>query len=103
MSPDETIALPGPRDENKDVFAIGDATRFALRTQSFEVDDLGTMIVREVSLPQVPPMMVTSASEVDADPIRRLEQKLDAALHLIGRLQQRLDSIDATLARAINR
>ena len=38
-----------------------------------------------------------------ADPIQRLEQKLDTALRLIQSLQQQLDSIDATLARALNR
>ena len=37
------------------------------------------------------------------DPIVRLEQKLDHALRLITSLQQQLDSIDATLARALNR
>ena len=102
MSPDETIALHGRREDEKDVFPIGDSTIFALRNQRFDTEDLGTMIVREVpSLIQ--PAVMTTASELDTDPITRLEQKLDAALHMIAKLQQRLDSIDATIARAISR
>jgi hypothetical protein len=102
MNSDETIALHGRPEDEKDVFAIGDSTIFALRNQKFDTDDLGTMIVREVP-PRLQSAVMTTSSELESDPIRRLEQKLDAALMIIARLQQRLDSIDSTLARAINR
>ena len=33
----------------------------------------------------------------------RLEEKLDTALHMLARLQQRIDSLDATLMRVLMR
>jgi hypothetical protein len=94
-------AAPGgmtPDDEN--VFDYGDRTIFQLRAQSFAIEnDYGTMIgpVPTAALP-----LVETAAPAE-DPIARLEQKLDLALRQIAILQQKLDSIDVTLARALNR
>lgn len=35
--------------------------------------------------------------------LARLEEKLDTALRLMGRMQQRIDSLDATLMRVLMR
>ena len=102
MKPDET---PMPLPEAP--FEFGDRTLLALRAQPFAIEhEYGTMILpagspipRETT--EMPLPVVEPASEMD--PIVRLEQKLDTALRLIQSLQQQLDSIDATLARALNR
>lgn len=39
----------------------------------------------------------------DDDRMARLEEKLDTALRLLGRMQQRIDSLDATLMRVLMR
>jgi hypothetical protein len=38
-----------------------------------------------------------------ADAVARLEEKLDTALRMIARMQQRIDSLDATLMRVLMR
>jgi hypothetical protein len=87
-----------PDDEN--IFDYGDRTIFQLRTQSFAIEnDYGTMM-GPLPTPVLP--VVETPIAVD-DPIARLEQKLDLALRQIAVLQQKLDSIDVTLARALNR
>ena len=105
MKPDET-----PLNPSDAPFEFGDRTLLALRAQPFTIEhEYGTMILpagapvpretAEMPLPIVEP----AASEAPADPIARLEQKVDMALRLMQSLQQQLDSIDATLARALNR
>jgi len=118
MKPDETPQPPalsvaeGPTPDAP--FEFGDRTLLALRAQPFEVEqEYGTMILpvgtpvpretMEMQLPVVETAPPEAASQVGIDPIARLEQKLDTALRLIQSLQQQLDSIDATLARALNR
>jgi hypothetical protein len=122
MSPDETLPPPQPEADDS-VFEFGDRTLFALRAQPFAIEhEYGTMILPAKSLrPQTAEMPLpavetpaetpietaespieTKAEAVD-DPIARLEAKVDAALRLIQSLQHQLDSIDATLARALNR
>ena len=97
MKTDEPT-LPSPEAP----FEFGDRTLFALRAQSFTIEnEYGTMILPASPVPRETtdvPLPI-----VESDPIARLEQKLDAALRLIQGLQQQLDSIDATLARALNR
>lgn len=100
-------------DEEKEVFDYGDRTIFTLRAQSFDIDnEYGTVIGRpaplltvEAPLEMPPPAEAPpiAAQPVQEDPIARLEKKLDAALHAIAALQQKLESIDTTLARALNR
>ena len=87
-----------PDDEN--LFEYGDRTIFQLRAQSFAIEnDYGTMIG---PLP-TPTLPVVEIPAVADDPVARLEQKLDLALRQIEALQHKLDSIDVTLARALNR
>ena len=86
-----------PDDEN--LFEYGDRTIFQLRTQSFSIEnDYGTMIG-----PVAKTLPVVETPALPEDPMARLEQKLDLALRRIDALQQKLDSIDTTLARALNR
>ena len=106
MKPDDS---PQPTPDAP--FEFGDRTILALRAQSFAIEhEYGTMILPASPAPisretaEMPlPVVESAASEGEIDPIVRLEQKLDAALRLIHALQQQLDSIDATLARALNR
>ena len=76
-----------------------------LRSQAFTVEEeFGTI----VSLPTQPvpatdialPIATIAISE---DPLARLERKLDTALRQIERLQQRIESLDITLARTLSR
>ena len=86
-----------PDDEK--VFEYGDRTIFQLRAQTFAIEnDYGTMIG-----PVAPVLPAVEIPAPAADPIARLEEKLDLALRRIDALQQKLDSIDTTLARALNR
>lgn len=109
MKPDETPETAVPDAP----FEFGDRTILALRAQPFTIEhEYGTMMLpatssvpretTEMPLP-VLPSVENAAPEAEIDPIVRLEAKLDAALRLIQSLQQQLDSIDATLARALNR
>ena len=80
--------LPNPTSDEDDVFEIGERTIYRLKNQvsPFDPDDLGTMIVR----PQAKP---------PADPLERLEDKIDVLTQAVEMLQRRLDSIDARIAR----
>ena len=72
-----------------DVFEIGERTVFALRSQPFVADDLGTMISR----PQRSAVPVTVASEPtpeQPDRLTRLERKVDEILELLKSLEARL-------------
>lgn len=89
-----------------DVFQFGERTIFQLRAQSFTADEeFGTMIAKPVAPSPlgVPPQIVEELPNAGVDPIAQLQQKLDLALRQIAVLQQRIDSMDATLARALNR
>jgi hypothetical protein len=87
-----------PDDETHDVFDYGDRTIFRLRTQDFEIEhDYGTMILPVSALPEA------ESETLSEDPIARLEQRLDLVLRHLAALQQRVDSIDATLERLVNR
>jgi hypothetical protein len=96
-----------PDDENpekkadENIFDYGDRTMFQLRAQAFAIEEeYGTMMAP----PPMPAGADVSPPDVTAeDPIVRLEQKLDAALRMIAVLQHKVESIDATLARALNR
>lgn len=109
MKPDEIPQPPVPDAP----FEFGDRTLLALRAQPFAIEhEYGTMMLpatspvpRETTEMPLPVLPIVEAAAPDApvDPIVRVEQKLDAALRLIQSLQQQLDSIDATLARALNR
>ena len=86
-----------------DVFEYGDRTIFQLRAQPLTIEEeYGTIVTRPAQdLPVAPPLSVEP--EPSADRVALLEQKLEAALRRIELLQQRVDSMDTTLARALNR
>ena len=89
------------QDPENDVFSYGDRTIFQLRAQSFTIEqEYGTMM----GSPALPAVETEVPIQTPSDdPIARLEQKLERALAMIATLQHKLDSIDATLARALNR
>jgi hypothetical protein len=82
-------------DDN--VFPIGDHTIMQMRNQVFALDDAGTIVASRATL-GIPTAV---ESEPAADPIARLEQKVDTALRALEAIQRRLDSFDATLARVL--
>jgi hypothetical protein len=86
-----------------DVFEYGDRTIFQLRAQPLAIDEeYGTICSKPTrDLPIAPPMAIDA--EPAGDRVALLEQKLEGALRRIELLQQRIDSMDATLARALNR
>lgn len=93
-----------------EVFEFGESTILQLKSQPFRVgDQYGTMM--SVPLPEsaadspfaAEPPVTAAPAAADEDPIARLEAKLDLALRHIETLQQRLDSIDAAIARALHR
>jgi hypothetical protein len=102
-----------PVNETSDVFEYGDRTIFQLRAQPIDFDEqYGTIVQKPVPLiaPVVAPALDVAAetpasfeAAQDLDRVTLLERKLEAALRRIDQLQQRLDSIDATVARALNR
>ena len=110
MTPDEAPP-PTPSEPSEQPFEFGDRTLFTLRAQPFEIEsEYGTMILPSAPVPrettEIPLPAIQAPAEAageSADPVQRLEQKLDAVLRLLQSLQQQLDSIDATLARALNR
>ena len=117
MKPEDELPPSTPPDAPTAPFEFGDSTVLALRAQSFSVDnEYGTMILSgnaapvplettEMPLPKIdtppPPMQTTPVQQTD--PVLRLEEKIDTALRLIQSLQRQLDSIDAALARTLNR
>lgn len=112
MNPDETPPSK-PEDPAEQPFEFGDRTLFTLRAQPFAIEaEYGTMVLStapisrettEMPMPALEAAHAEPANELAEDPIVRLEQKLDAALRLIQSLQRQLDSMDAALARALNR
>ena len=95
-----------PDPENDAPFTYGEGTVMQLRSQSFQLpDDFGTMMVA-ASAPSSPgadiPLPI-AAPVAEEDPLVRVELKLDVALRQLERLQQRIESLDLTLARALNR
>jgi hypothetical protein len=107
---DKTDLDDAAAPDSGDVFAFGDSTILQMRNQPFRVgeDQYGTMM--STRLPDVgepePGSAETGAAQESAgvdDPLARLERKLDMALRHIDALQHRLESIDAALARVLNR
>lgn len=126
MDSDETKFLPthrpAPDPERKktenEPFEFGDRTIFQLRNQDFEPqdreaaapvrelasDEFGTVVLKPgQTLESVLPPVEATAAAVSDDPLVRVEQKLDAALRQLHSLQQRLESLDATIAKVLLR
>jgi predicted lipid-binding transport protein (Tim44 family) len=103
-----------------EVFEFGERTIMQMRNQQFTPDEeFGTVVLRPAKPAAAPatieapadaapaPASASASDDVPApeaaDPIVRLEQKLDTALQMILSLQHRIDSLDATLARLLMR
>ncbi|HEX9985413.1 MAG TPA: hypothetical protein VGF69_19305 [Thermoanaerobaculia bacterium] len=103
-----------------EVFEFGERTIMQMRNQQFTPDEeFGTVVLRPAKPAAAPaaieaPTDAAPAAEIapapesapapqSADPIVRLEQKLDTALQMILTLQHRIDSLDTTLARLLMR
>ncbi len=117
MDSDETKFLPGnhsnperKKTENEP-FEFGDRTIFNLRNQDFDPsEEFGTVVLKPQhhepepsDTPQEEPGTPSAEHALSDDPLVRIEQKLDAALRQIHSLQQRLESLDATIARSLLR
>lgn len=89
-------------------FAYGEHTVLQLRSQPFQVpaqpfqveDELGTVVTMPLDTNVRAPLAAVPSGD---DAILRMEAKLDAALRQIEKLQQRIESLDLTLARALSR
>lgn len=107
---DQTLIAPFA---DSDPFAYGDHTVVQLRAQPFQVqDELGTVVTMPIDTTPRNPLAAVPAGPVgvpretvfvEEDPMTRLEGKLDAALRQIAALQQTIESLDLTLARALSR
>ena len=76
---------------NDPTIAFADRADRTIRGEEF-----GTVILKSVN----DPVPLEARPE---DPIARLEAKLDAALRAIAAMQQRIESLDATLMRVLMR
>ena len=86
-----------PRNE-ENPFAYGEQTVLQMRTQPFEVEDeLGTVITMPIDTNPRKTILIEESV------LLRLEGKMDEALRHIDRLQQRIESLDMTLARVLSR
>lgn len=82
-------------------FAYGEHTVLQMRSQPFQVqDELGTVVTMPLDTNVRAPLAAVPSGD---DAILRMEAKLDAALRQIEKLQQRIESLDLTLARALSR
>lgn len=79
-------------------FAYGEHTVLQMRAQPFEVqDELGTVVMMPIETNPRKTMLI------EEDTLLRLERKMDEALRHIDKLQQRIESLDMTLARVLSR
>ena len=100
---DNTLVAPFAEDSP---FAYGEHTVLQMRAQPFDVqDELGTVVTMPIDTNVRMPLAAVPVETVFAEeePIFRLERKLDLALRHIEKLQQRIESLDLTLARALSR
>lgn len=77
-------------------------SRFAERT--IRAEEFGTVILESVPFRTEDVIDAPfPMAEPPADPLARLEEKLDTALRTIAAMQQRIESLDATLMRVLMR
>src|SRR4029078_4597316 len=96
---DETLSLPIERERAPESgHAVDfDETRTMIRHQ-FTFDDYGTRA------PAITPgIEVANENPPSRDPLTRIEDKLNDVLRSITTLNRRIDSIDAVLAKLVNR
>ncbi|MGZ4780222.1 MAG: hypothetical protein ACXV5L_13575 [Thermoanaerobaculia bacterium] len=85
------------RPESGRDFDFGDETSTMIRPRPV-LDDYETLAAAIT-----PGIGVASEKAPSHDPLTRIEDKLNEALRSITKLNQRIDSIDAVLARLVNR
>lgn len=104
MTPDPNNERPTPEPADDTPFTYGDGTMMLLRSQAFDVqEDFGTVVSGPAHLPSPGMDIPLPIAAPEEDPLVRMERKLDTALRQIEKLQQRLESIDLALARAVAR
>ena len=112
--------------DTKEPFAFGEGTLMQLRDQQWEFDELGTRMIGRarqeeeigtqiIAPPQSRPEGVTQApvesaaaesvvaATTSADPLVRIEHRLEELTRAVLLMQRRLDSIDAAMARFLTR
>jgi hypothetical protein len=115
--------------DTKEPFAFGEGTLMQLRDQQWEFDELGTRMIGRapqpapqpvaeeemgtqiIPPPQSRPEGVTQAAPIEsaaaatssADPLVRIEHRLEELTRAVLLMQRRLDSIDAAMARFLTR
>lgn len=103
---DPTLPLAGHgRNDVEEPFEYGDRTLYFLRNQPFYVEEeFGTMVARVHSDVEAAPVVAAvDAVENGPDRDRAIERKIDAMLARMMSIESRLSSIDAALARILNR
>jgi hypothetical protein len=101
---DPTLPLPGHRNDQADPFDYGDRTLYFLKNQPFQVEEeFGTMVARVNGSDQTLPLLTANEEVPASDRERSVEQKIDAMLTRMMSIENRLASIDAALARVLNR
>lgn len=103
---DPTLPLAGHRrDDVADPFEYGDRTLYFLRNQPFQVEEeFGTMVARaHTDVETLPLVAAVDAVEGEPDRERAIERKIDAMMVRMMSIESRLSSIDAALARILNR
>jgi hypothetical protein len=101
-----TAEQPARRKTENEPFSFGDSTILQLRNQDFEpADEFGTVVLKPGQALDTEPAGIEApaAAAQSEDPLVRIEQKLDAALRQLHSLQQRLESLDATIAKVLMR
>ena len=102
---DPTLPLAGHRKQQPaDPFEYGDRTLYFLRNQQFDVaEEYGTMIAGSGTQETLP--LLTATEDVPRGPEGEgtVERKIDAIMARMSSIESSLASIDAALARVLNR
>ena len=112
--------------DTKEPFAFGEGTLMQLRDQQWEFDELGTRMIGRTPQPAAQPAphlvpeeemgtqiiathpapaesAATAEAASSADPLVRIEHRLEELTRAVLLMQRRLDSIDAAMARFLTR
>lgn len=102
---DPTIPLAGTRSKDAaEPFEYGDRTLYFLRNQEFNVaQEFGTMIATPGGHDAAIPLAAGATENVARESERSIEEKIDLMLARMMSIESRLASIDAALARVLNR
>ena len=93
------LPAPGRDDDDRSVFEYRGRMADAPESQTFIAADYGTRASSDAVISAAEPV----SQEPGEDTLARLERNVELALGGIQALLRRIDSIDATLAKLINR